>query len=51
MNVSTYSQIQELQKSIIGLLSINYEKAYIVIFKFIRRLCVQLRATINDKVN
>ncbi len=51
MNLSTYSQIHDLQKNIIGLISTNYEKAYIVIFKFIRRLCIQLRATINDKVN
>jgi hypothetical protein len=50
MNLSTFNHINDLQRNIVTLLSSNYEQAYMVMFRFIRKLCIQLRATINDKV-
>jgi len=49
MNLISYRHIGEMQDKIVGLLSSNYEQAYLIIFKFIRKMCLQLRATINDK--
>ena len=51
MNLTSFPKIDELQDKIVSLLSTHYEQSYIIIFKFIRRLCLQLRSTINDKVN
>ena len=45
----TLLRIQKLQEDIINILSIDLQKAYIVIFMFIRKLCIQLRLTINEK--
>ena len=50
MNLTSFQNIIHLQEKIVGLLSSNYEQSYIIIFKFIRKLCLQLRSTINDKV-
>lgn len=49
MNINSYEHIKKLQDDIIELLQIDLEKAYITIFTFIRKLCIQLRATIVDK--
>lgn len=49
-NIKSIKRIQNLQDHIISILSIDYDKAYLTIFTFIRKLCLQLRATISDKV-
>jgi hypothetical protein len=41
--------IKKLQEDIINILSIDLQRAYMVIFMFIRKLCIQLRVTINEK--
>ena len=50
-NLYSISSIHEMQENIINILSIDLEKAYITIFSFIRKLCINLRATLTDKVN
>lgn len=42
-------KIKDLQEDIINILSFNLQKAYMTIFLFIRKLCIQLRITINEK--
>ena len=49
MNFISYSQIEQLQEDIISILKIDLQKAYLTIFTFIRKLCIQLRLTIIDK--
>jgi nucleolar complex protein 2 len=49
MNYKSITKISEMQKEIIRILSVDLDKTYITIFTFIRKLCLQLRATINDK--
>lgn len=45
----TLKKIKDLQEDIIGILSYDLQKAYMTIFTFIRKLCIQLRITINEK--
>ena len=45
----TLIMIKKLQEDIINILSIDLQRAYMVIFMFIRKLCIQLRITINEK--
>lgn len=49
MNLNTFNHIKSLQDDIISILNYDLEKAYTTIFTFIRKLCIQLRATIVDK--
>ena len=49
MNLNTFNHIKSLQDDIINILNYDLEKAYTTIFTFIRKLCIQLRATIVDK--
>jgi nucleolar complex protein 2 len=42
-------KIKDLQTDIMSILSLDYQRAYITIFSFIRKLCLQLRTTVNDK--
>ena len=49
MNLNTFNHIKLLQDDIINILNYDLEKAYTTIFTFIRKLCIQLRATIVDK--
>ena len=51
MNMNSYHQIDKLQTDIISILKIDFEKAYLTIFTFIRKLCIQLRMTIVDKTS
>ena len=51
MNMNSYNQIDKLQTDIISILKIDFEKAYLTIFTFIRKLCIQLRMTIVDKTS
>lgn len=51
MNFNSYSQIEKLQEDIISILNIDLQKAYLTIFTFIRKLCIQLRMTIVDKTS
>jgi hypothetical protein len=48
-NWHTFNKIKSMQEEIISLLSLDLDKAYLTIFTFVRKLCLQLRATINDK--
>jgi nucleolar complex protein 2 len=48
-NWSSVGKIKDLQSDIISILSLDYQRAYITIFSFIRKLCLQLRMTVNDK--
>jgi len=48
-NIYSIVSIHEMQNNIINLLSIDLEKAYITIFSFIRKMCINLRATLTDK--
>jgi hypothetical protein len=50
-NIYSIVSIHEMQDNIIDILSINLEKAYITIFSFIRKMCINLRATLTDKVS
>ena len=49
MNLNSFNHIKLLQDDIINILNYDLEKAYTTIFTFIRKLCIQLRATIVDK--
>lgn len=49
MNWGSLTKINLMQNDIIDILSLDLQKAYLTIFSFIRKLCLQLRATINDK--
>ena len=49
MNLNTFNHIKSLQDDIISILNYDLEKAYTTIFTFIRKLCIQLRATIVYK--
>jgi hypothetical protein len=49
MNWGSIKKIEQLQNDIIEILKLDYQRAYIVIFSFIRKLCLQLRTTVNDK--
>lgn len=49
MNLNSIGKIKKLQDDIIRILSFDYQKAYLTIFTFVRKLCLQLRATIMDK--
>jgi nucleolar complex protein 2 len=49
MNWNSVAKIEQLQNDIIDILQLDYQRAYTVIFAFIRKLCLQLRTTINDK--
>jgi len=51
MNLNTFNHIKSLQDDIINILNYDLEKAYTTIFTFIRKLCIQLRATIVDKTS
>lgn len=51
MNYNSFSQIEKLQEDIISILKIDLQKAYLTIFTFIRKLCIQLRMTIIDKTS
>ena len=51
MNLNTFSHIKQLQDDIINILNFDLQKAYTTIFTFIRKLCIQLRATIVDKTS
>ena len=51
MNFNTFIHIKQLQDDIINILSYDLQKAYTTIFTFIRKLCIQLRATIVDKTS
>ena len=51
MNLNTFIHIKQLQDDIINILSYDLQKAYTTIFTFIRKLCIQLRATIVDKTS
>ena len=46
---SSIKKIKELQEDIINILSFDLSKAYLTIFTFIRKLCIQLRLTITEK--
>jgi len=48
-NWNSLTKIQSMQEDIVNLLSTDLDKAYLTIFSFIRKLCLQLRGTINDK--
>jgi nucleolar complex protein 2 len=48
-NWNTIMRIKQMQNEIISLLSLDTQKAYITIFTFIRKMCLQLRLTINDR--
>jgi nucleolar complex protein 2 len=48
-NWNTIMKIKQMQDEIISLLSLDTQKAYITIFTFIRKMCLQLRLTINDR--
>jgi len=45
----TLKRIKEMQEDILSILSYDLQKAYMTIFTFIRKLCIQLRLTINEK--
>ena len=49
MNWKSIGKIRTMQDQIIDILSLDLDKAYLTIFTFIRKLCLQLRATITDK--
>ena len=49
MNLNTFNHIKSLQDDIINILNYDLDKAYTTIFTFIRKLCIQLRATIVEK--
>ena len=49
MNLNSFNHIKSLQDDIINILNYDLDKAYTTIFTFIRKLCIQLRATIVDK--
>lgn len=49
MNWKTIARIKNMQNQIIEILAMDLDKAYLTIFTFIRKLCLQLRATITDK--
>jgi nucleolar complex protein 2 len=49
MNWNTIQKIRSMQDELIKILSFDLQKAYITIFTFIRKLCLQLRMTIMDK--
>ena len=51
MNLNSFNHIKSLQDDIINILNYDLEKAYTTIFTFIRKLCIQLRATIVDKTS
>ena len=51
MNLNTFNHIKQLQDDIISILNYDLQKAYTTIFTFIRKLCIQLRATIVDKTS
>jgi nucleolar complex protein 2 len=51
MNLNTFNHIKFLQDDIINILNYDLQKAYTTIFTFIRKLCIQLRATIVDKTS
>ena len=48
-NLQSYETILKLQRDIAQILNIDLQKAYLTIFTFIRKLCIQLRLTIIDK--
>jgi len=50
VNINSLNKIHSMQENIVEVLSLNLEKAYLTIFTFIRKLCINLRATITDKV-
>jgi len=49
MNWKSIEKIKNMQNEIIEILSLDLDKGYLTIFTFIRKLCLQLRATITDK--
>jgi nucleolar complex protein 2 len=49
MNWKSIKKIKNMQNEIIEILALDLDKAYLTIFTFIRKLCLQLRATITDK--
>lgn len=49
MNWHSIAKINQMQNEIIGILSLDLQKAYITIFTFVRKLSLQLRLTITDK--
>ena len=51
MNIQSYYHIKTLQNDIIDILQYDFQKSYITIFTFIRKLCIQLRLTIIDKTS
>ena len=51
MNLNTFNHIKLLQDDIINIINYDLQKAYTTIFTFIRKLCIQLRATIVDKTS
>ena len=50
-NLTSYETILKLQRDIAQILHIDLQKAYLTIFTFIRKLCIQLRLTIIDKTS
>lgn len=45
----TLKRIKDMQEDILSILSYDLQRAYMTIFTFIRKLCIQLRITINEK--
>jgi len=45
----TLKRIKHMQEDILSILSYDLQKAYMTIFTFIRKLCIQLRITITEK--
>lgn len=50
VNWRSIERIKNLQDQIVQILSYDLDKAYLVIFTFVRKSCLQLRATVVDKV-
>lgn len=51
VNWRSIERIRKLQDQIVQILSYDLDKAYLVIFTFVRKSCLQLRATVVDKVH